>query len=65
MKLTVTLRFTLARLVTGIRQLQHGRALTFDEIGYQYNLPIREFQRVVMRGRTTEIDLPESRNLVL
>jgi len=64
LKLIMSLRLTLARRVAGIRQLQHGRALTFGKIGHQHNMAIREFQRVVMRGRTVEIDLPESRDLV-
>ena len=58
-KLTVMLRLTL------VRQLQHGRALTFGEIGYQHNLTIRKFQRIVMGGRTIKVDLPETRDLVL
>jgi hypothetical protein len=34
LKLTLTLHLTLARRLTGIRQLQHGRSLTYDKIGY-------------------------------
>jgi hypothetical protein len=48
--------------LAGIRQLQHGRALTFGEIGHQHNVTIGEFQRVVMRGRLVEIDLVWSKN---
>ena len=51
LKLIVLSRLTLARRLAGIRQLQHGRALTFGEIGHQHNVAVREFQRVVMRGR--------------
>ena len=62
LQLVVSLRLTLARRLAGIRQLQHGRALTFGEIGHQHNVTIGEFQRVVMRGRLVEIDLVWSKN---
>lgn len=45
-------------------QLQDGRPLAFAKICNKYNLAVREFQRIVMRGRAVEVHLPKPRDLV-
>ena len=46
------------------RQLQHGRPLAFAQTGDQHDLPIGEFQGVVMHVRAIHVDLPESSHLI-
>src|SRR5579863_10427562 len=45
------------------RQLQHRRLLSRIKIGHLDDLTIRKFERVVMRMRIVQIDLPEARQL--
>ncbi|MGH6767532.1 MAG: hypothetical protein ACRECO_00770 [Xanthobacteraceae bacterium] len=42
------------------RQLQHGSDLARPQPRYQHDLPVREFQRVMMRVGILKIDLPEA-----
>jgi hypothetical protein len=46
------------------RQLKHRRVLTLAEVCDQGDLAVEELERVVMRGRLVEIDLPEARDLL-
>src|SRR6516164_6083022 len=43
------------------RQLQHHRALAFAQAREQHDLPVREFQRIVMDHSVLHVDLPEAR----
>src|SRR5215471_4946210 len=43
------------------RQLQHRRALAFAQAREQHDLPVREFQRIVMDHSVLHVDLPEAR----
>jgi hypothetical protein len=47
------------------RQLQHRGGLASDQLRELQNLPIWEFQRVVLNMRIVHIDLPEASDLVL
>jgi hypothetical protein len=46
------------------RQLQHRSGLASDQLRELQNLPIWEFQRVVLNVRIIHIDLPEACHLV-
>src|SRR6516162_3817608 len=46
------------------RQLQHHRALAFAQAREQHDLPVREFQRIVMDHSVLHVDLPEARELL-
>ncbi|MHC2521881.1 hypothetical protein ACVMHW_007763 [Bradyrhizobium diazoefficiens] len=50
--------FTLAGRL-GHRQLQHGRALAFDELRHEYVFAVGEFDRVMMAIGNVRIDLAE------
>ncbi|MGY4371023.1 hypothetical protein ACVW1A_007088 [Bradyrhizobium sp. LB1.3] len=41
------------------RQLQHGRALSFDKLGHQHVFAVGEFDRVMMAVGNVRIDLAE------
>ena len=44
----------------GLRwQLQNRRVLALVQRGEQHNVPVGEFQRIVMRVRLVQMDLPE------
>src|SRR5712691_5878875 len=43
-------------------QLQDGRALAFAQAREQHDLPVGEFQRIVVNAWLIEIDLPEARD---
>ena len=45
-------------------QLQHRRALALAKAREQHQLPVWEFQRVVMGHRVMHVDLPEPRELL-
>ena len=47
------------------RQLQHRGGLASDQLRDLQNLPIWEFQRIVLNVRIVHIDLPKARNLVI
>src|SRR2546426_11782562 len=54
----------LFRFLRGTRngwQLQYGRALIFAQTREQDHLPIREFERIVVRHGVVQIDLPRAR----
>jgi len=46
------------------RQLKHYCLLTFHQIGQEDELPVWEFQRIVMRRRALFVDLPKDRRSV-
>ena len=48
-------------MMSGGRQLQHGRALALDQAREQHHKSVGEFQRVVMDHGIIRIDLPETR----
>src|SRR5262247_3349106 len=48
---------------SGCRELQHGAVLALAKAGDQDDLPVGEFQRVVMRIGIVEVDLTETRHL--
>jgi hypothetical protein len=45
-------------------QLQHRRPLALAQTGDQHDLPVGEFQGVVVRVRAVHVDLPESSHLI-
>ena len=47
------------------RQLQHRSGLASDQLRNLQNLPIREFQRIVLNVRIVHIDLPKACDLVI
>jgi hypothetical protein len=47
------------------RQLQHRSGLAFHQLRELQNLPIGEFQRVVLNVRITQLDLAKARDLVI
>jgi hypothetical protein len=44
--------------------LQHRRVLTLTKFGNQYDLPVGELQRIMVRCLLTEVHLPESGDLM-
>jgi hypothetical protein len=46
------------------RQLQHRRPLALAQTGDQHDLPVGEFQGVVVRVRAVHVDPPESSHLI-
>src|SRR5262249_2258807 len=48
----------------GDRQLQHRRALALAKAREQNDLPVWEFQRIVMDRGVLHVDLPETRELL-
>jgi hypothetical protein len=46
-------------------QLQHRSGLATDELRNLQNLPVREFQRIMLDVRIIYINLPEARDLVI
>src|SRR5436853_6164835 len=47
------------------RQLQHCSGLASDQLRNLQNLPIWEFQRIVLNVRIVHIDLPKASDLVV
>ena len=47
------------------RKLEHRCFLTFKQVGQQYHLALRKFQRIVMRSRVVLVDLPKDRGGVI
>src|SRR5262249_55591426 len=47
------------------RQLQHRGGLSNDQLRDLHNLPVWEFQCIVMNVRIVYIDLPKARHLVI
>ena len=47
------------------RQLENRGGLARDQLLDLQNLPIREFQRIVLNVRIVHVDLPEACNLVI
>ena len=41
------------------RKLENRRPLTFEQVIQQHHLPVRKFQRIMMRQRLLLVDLPE------
>ena len=47
------------------RKLKHRRFLPFEQVGQQYHLAVRKFQRIVMRSRVVLVDLPKDGRRVI
>src|SRR5262249_61284073 len=57
--------FNMLEVLCCDRQLQHRCGLASGQLRDLQNLPIREFQRIVLNVRIVDIDLPKASNLVI